>query len=319
MWKDNIVRKLIQVILEQGMKVGIDVAGGFLGPAWPFVKPVIEKLVDGLPKNIANRYKSSQDAINAATAALEKDEAQIALVQAALEKHGITPEWVASLLTQLDSLSDDVFTILQEQGRQQATLTEILQLAEKMAKRQPARLVFRGERLEYVDYLQVEDDYLPGYDLAPGTHIDAGFAGRHLPAGFLIWNFMLLNDGQQLATVTGMEMVVKAELPYPESSELGGVLPMIEPFEDEIQLLPGATHYPLFKGKYFKYAPEADVDAFRIRAIFQSDQRLLQQLQLVIHWQDGTGPHTTYGSPLFLAAMEQPQLEVSHSKFGFGH
>jgi hypothetical protein len=318
MRQEEVTRKLIQVVLEQGLKFGIDVAGGFLGPAWPFVKPFVEKLLNDLPKDVSGRYKSSQEAVDQAVAKLEKEEAALQQIQAALAAHGVTPEWTARILEQLDRLSDDMYQVLAEQSRQRGTLEQILAHAERLAEKRPGKLVLRGERLEYVDYLRVPDDFLPGWDLAPGSAVHASFAGRHMPAGFFIWNFMLLNDGQQLVTVSSMEVEVQAEHPYPPGSELGGVLPMLEPYEDEIRLVPGQARHPLFRGKYFKYAPDTDVDAFRIRAIFQSDAELSQQVRLVIRWSDPTGEHVTYGSSLFLASLEKPQLGVSSSKLGFG-
>ena len=318
MRREEITRRVIRALLENGLKFGLDVAGGFLGPAWPFVRPLIEKLLDGLPKEIAGKYKSSREAMEAAMTEIEKKEKELAEITEALDRQGLTKEWAVEVLDALEGMSDDLSEMLLEQSRQADKLDDILVAAKKLHQKQAGRLVFRGERLEYVDYLSVPDTFMPGFDPAPGTVITESFPGRHAPAGFFISNFLLLNDGEQLAVVSAMDMIVKLECPFPEGSQRGGVLPLIEAFEDEIWLKPGARSYPLFQGKRFKYAPEVDVDSFHIRAIFKSDQELIQQLQLRIRWSDGTGEHFTYGTPLMIAAQPEPQLGVSHSKFGFG-
>ena len=311
-------RKIIRVVLEQGVKFGLNVAGGFLGPAWPFVRPLIEKLIDDLPKEIAGKYKSSREAVEQAMSEIQNREKEIAEITEVLDRQGLTKEWTVQVLNFLDGFSDDLNEVLLQQSCQADKLDDILLTAKALHQKRAGRLVFRGERLEYVDYLTVPETFMPGFDLAPGTVITELFPGRHAPAGFFIWNFLLLNDGEQVAVVSEMEMIVKTESQFPDGSERGGVLPLIEAFEDEIWLKPGAASYPVFQGKHFKYAPEADVDSFRIRAVFQSNQELLQQLQLRIRWSDGTGDHFTYGTPLFLAAQVDPQLGVSRSKFGFG-
>jgi hypothetical protein len=317
MFTEQATRKVIEVILDRGLKFGIDVAGGFLGPAWPVVRPLIEKLLDDMPKKIAGRYKSSREAVADAMAELEKHDAELSKIAEALNRSGLTPEWSEAVIGRLEKLSDDSSRTLMIQAQQTEKLDEILALAEALGRKQAARLVSRAERLEYVDYLRVPPSFQAGYDLAPGTVIDEPFTGRHVPAGFFIWNFMLLNDGDRLATVSAMELVVTGEHEYPEGAEPGGVLPLIESFEEDVLLLPGAKIYPMFRGKRFRYAPETDVDSFRIRAIFQSDRKLIQQLQLRIHWEDGTGEHVTLGTPLFLATLEHPQLEVSRAKFQY--
>jgi hypothetical protein len=294
------------------MKFGLDVAGGFLGPAWPLIRPVVEHVLEDLPKEIAGRYKSSQEAADEALAELEKDQKQLAIIESALEKHGISPAWLEGVLAQLDQLTDDMFKVVAVTSRHTEQLDDILALITEQSARKPGRLVLRGERLEYVDYVQVGESFQAGFDLAPGTVVKESFPGRHMPSGFFIWNFMLLNDGQQLVTVSSMEMKVVGEYPFPEGATRGSILPLIEAFEDDIWLAPGAKSYPLFRGKMFKYAPEADVDAFRIRAVFQDATDLIQQVQLVIHWKDGTGDHEAYGTALFLASLANPQLHVSH-------
>ena len=318
MRREDITRKIIRALLENGLKFGLDFAGGFLGPAWPFVRPLIEKLLKDLPKEIAGKYKSSREAIDAAMSEIEKKEKELAEITEALDRQGLTKEWATEVLSALEGMSDDLSEVLLQQSRQAEKLDDILATAKKLRQKSAGRLVFRGERLEYVDYLTVPDTFMPGFDLAPGTMITESFPGRHSPAGFFIFNFLLLNDGGQLAMVSAMDMIVKNEYPFPEGAQRGGVLPLIEAFQDEIWIKPGAQSYPLFQGKRFKYAPEVDVDSFRIRVIFKSDQELLQQLQLRIRWSDGTGDHFTYGTPLVIAAQPEPQLGVSHSKFGFG-
>jgi len=39
----DLTRKLITIVLERGQKIGLDVAGGFLEPAWPLVRPLVEE------------------------------------------------------------------------------------------------------------------------------------------------------------------------------------------------------------------------------------------------------------------------------------
>src|SRR5262245_21513365 len=112
MTREETFRKLIQATLEQGLKFGLDAAGtGLMGPAWLVVRPLIEKVLGELPKDIAKRYKSSQEAIDEASAALEAHDKEIATIAEALEKQGMNAAWAESLLASIDSLSDDVLAV----------------------------------------------------------------------------------------------------------------------------------------------------------------------------------------------------------------
>ena len=54
-------RRLITIVLEKAQTFGLDVAGSFMGPAWPFVKPLVAELIENLPGRIANNWKNAAD------------------------------------------------------------------------------------------------------------------------------------------------------------------------------------------------------------------------------------------------------------------
>ena len=318
--REEAFRKLIQATLEQGLKFGLDAAGaGLMGPAWLVVRPLVEKVLGDLPKDIAKRYKSSQEAVDEAAAALKAHDKEIATIAEALEKQGMTAAWAESLLASIDHLSDDVLDLLYEQRRQGKAVDEVLALAQKLTAEAGARLVLRGERQEYVGYLKVPDSFEPGFDLAADSHMDAPFAGRHMPRGFLLWNYVVANDGKQSATVSRIVLQVIKELPWPAGTETGTLAPALTPFEDRVVLEPGADSYVLFKGKYFHYKPD-EADAFRISATFPSETPLVQQLRVAIEWTDESGTHTTYSPPLFLASAPADDVKqlAAHAQLKFG-
>ena len=320
MSREDTFRKLIQATLEQGLKFGFDAAGaGLMGPAWLVVRPIVEKVLGELPKDIAKRYKSSQEAVDQAAAALKAHDAEIATIADALEKQGMTAAWAEALLENIDRLSDDVLDVLHEQRRQGKAVGEILALAQKMAGATGARLVLRGERLEYVGYLRVPDSFEPGFDLAPDSQMSAPFAGRHVPRGFMLWNYVVANDGKQSATVSRIVLHVVRELAWPADAEVGTLAPELTPFEDRVVLEPGAASHALFKGKYFHYKPD-EADAFRVSATFPSDASVVQQLRLAIEWTDEGGKHTTYSPSLFLASAAADDVKklAEHAKLKFG-
>jgi hypothetical protein len=316
----NTVRKLIHVVLEQGLKFGLDVAGaGMMGPAWPIVRPLVEKLLGDLPESISKRYKSSQEALDEAAAALEAHEDEIAAIANALERQGMTQAWVESLLDSVDRLSDDMLAVLQQQQQQGKTLGEILALTRAMADSGGARLVLRGERLDYVGYLHLPATFEHGYDLAPDNHFNAEFAGRHMPRGFLLWNFVLANDGRQSATVSRIVVEVLCEYEVPADAVIGGLAPALTPFQDHVVLRAGAVSYPIFKGKYFHYEPD-EADAFRISAAFPSVVPIIQRVRTAIEWTDANGTHVTYSPSLFLASAPAADVEelAAHARIKFG-
>jgi hypothetical protein len=320
MTREETFRKLIQATLEQGLKFGLDAAGaGLMGPAWLVVRPLLEKILGELPKDIAKRYKSSQEAVDEAAAALKAHEAEIATIAEALDHYGMTEEWARSLLENMDRLSDDMLSVLHEQTRQGRALNEILALTKQMADAAGARLVLRGERLEYVGYLRVPDSFEPGFDLAPDSHMDAPFAGRHMPRGFLLSNHVVANDGRRSATVSRMSLEIVRTLPPPVGAEVGSLAPVLTPFEDRVVLEPGKASYSLFTGKQFHYKPD-EADAFRISVALPSDTAVVQQLRIVIEWEDGSGRHSTYSPSIFLASAPAMDVEAlaAHAKIKFG-
>ena len=320
MSREDVFRRLIQATLEQGLKFGLDAAGaGLMGPAWVVVRPIVEKVLGELPKDIARRYRSSQEAVDQAAAALKAHEAEVATIAEALEKQGMTAAWAEAMLENMDRLSDDVLVVLHEQRRQGKAVDEILALAKEMAGATGARLVLRGERLEYVGYLKVPDTFEPGFDLAADSHMDAPFAGRHMPRGFLLWNYVVANDGKQSGTISRVTLEVIGELPWPAAAEAGTLAPELTPFEDRVVLEPGAKSYTLFTGRYFHYKPD-EADAFRISATFPSDASLVQQVRLAIEWTDEGGKHISYGPSLFLASATADDVKAlaDHAKLKFG-
>ena len=179
--------------------------------------------------------------------------------------------------------------------------------------------MLRGERLEYVGYLKVTDAFEPGFDLAPDNHMSAPFAGRHLPRGFLLWNYVVANDGKQSATVSRIALQVVRELAWPADAEVGTLAPELKPYEDRVVLEAGAKSYLLFQGKYFHYRPD-EADAFRVSATFPSDALLVQQVRLAMEWTDEGGKHTTYSPSLFLASATAGDVKTlaAHAKLKFG-
>lgn len=317
MIRGEITRRLIEVILENGLKFGIDAAGGFLGPAWPIVRPLVEKLLDGFPKSIAGRYRSSAEAIAEAQKQLKLRSAEIETIGEALAKQGITEEWASSLLSCMESFSDDLTEILTNQAGQGITLEQILSIAKDLARKRPGNVVVQGERLEYVDFLRVSEEFMPGYDLSPTSIHFGAVSARHLPAGFLIWNFMVFNSGNEAAAISKIEFQIKGEYPYPEGSTSSELKPRLVPFEDRVFLASGVESHTVFKGELFSYSP-SDVDAFRVQLVFAESKDLIQQIQPCIRWSNSSGNHLTFAPPLFLASREHPQLELAEQKFDFG-
>ena len=310
-------RKIIQAVLDYGLKVGFDMAGSFLGPAWPVVRPLIKKLMEGFPEAIAKGYKSSEEAVELAKAHLEEREQELEPISNVLDEHGITSEWTSSVLAKLGQISDDMFDVVLQTANIEPKLDKILSLISESAEQKPGNLIIQGAQLEYANFLRVPDSAFPGFDLTTGSVVGAAIADRHIPAGFLIFNFALSNWGEQPCLVTRIMLRVLDEYPYPEGSEIGGLLPSLDPFEDTAYLSSDLKHHQLFANKRFTYQPEESA-AFRIQLVFQKkDQQTIQKVQPVVYWSNSTGDHYSYGMPLFLASMEQPQLHLVKQKFKF--
>ncbi|MBK8593713.1 MAG: hypothetical protein IPN77_32315, partial [Sandaracinaceae bacterium] len=106
------VRRLVAVILEQAQKVGLDVAGSFLGPAWPVVKPLVEGLLKDLPEGIAGKLHNGDEALQKAVAAMDARDEQLALIAEALAKEGVTAQMTAGWVESLEAISDGQFQAL---------------------------------------------------------------------------------------------------------------------------------------------------------------------------------------------------------------
>lgn len=311
-------RKIVQAVLSYGLKFGFDMAGSFLGPAWPVVRPLVEKLMKGMPAAIAKKYKSSEEAVELAEAQLEQRSKELDEISKLLDEHGITAEWTQSVLAKLDQISDDMFEMVAQTAAIEPKLDRILAVIEESAEKKPGNLFLQGAQLEYVNFLRVPESAFPGFDLTSGSVLADAVADRHLPAGFMIYNFALSNWGEQKCLVTRIMLRVLDEYFYPDGSEIGELKPSLEPFMDSASLSSDQKHHQLFVNKRFSYNPE-ESDAFRIQLVFQKEkQQSIQQLQPMVYWSNSTGDHYTYGTPLFLASMPQPQLQLAKLKFGFG-
>jgi len=312
-----LVRKLIETLLEQGLKFGLDVAGGFLGPAWPVIKPLVEKLFKGLPESISSRYKSSEEAVREAMDAMKERKEDVAKIGEALESAGITPKWTNDVLKGLDRISDDLFLLLAREAQAAATLDNIYKKVMDTSEKKPGKLVINSERLEYVHFLRVDQEFLRGYDLTAGSVMDYAVSQRHAPAGFCLRTFMVFNQGRETAAISRMELKVLNEYDIPEGASFGTLKPVLDPFEELVELTAGGEQYPIFPGKYFSYKAD-DVDTFRINTVFKGDYGKIQQLQPVIYWADCRGEHISCGTPVFLASHPAPELHLAKQKFGFG-
>jgi hypothetical protein len=318
-------RRLITVVLEKAQTFGLDVAGSFLGPAWPFVKPLVQALIDGLPAHVAKNWKNSADLLEEAEAKLRKQEELVSQIGEALEKNGITEAWALSVSEKLDHVSDDIFAVLCNQAAEsedrqamKATLDRLLGIVTEQQERRPANVRVRGAEIEFVDLVRVPEDFLAGYTLVPSDFAIDSVKQNHMPAGFLIWSFSLWNVGEQDAVVKRIELQVTAQGACPDGSRYDQLLPTLDPFDDRVRLEAGQSRYRLFTGKKFSYAPD-EHDDFRVQMTFVSDgPPLWQQLMPVVSWSDRTGDHTTYAPEIFLASHPAPQIERARAKFGLG-
>lgn len=312
----DLTRSLISAVLERAGTVGLDAAGSLLGPAWPFVRPVLVDVLKTLSKGIANSWRSPGEKTQRIADELRTRDAEVERIANLLAAHGITADWANALVAQLDHLSDDMVESLAGIARTEQRLDRLLALATEQAARRPGRLIVQGPLLEYVNYLRVGNDFFEGYDLAPDRWEPEGVPQRHLPAGFLIWNFVLLNAEAGSAVVTDIELRVEDEEICPPGAVPGQLMPTLEPFEGHAELARGATRQRLFVGRRFQYR-DGDADAFRILVSFTDPgPAVAQQLRLCIRWSNATGSHTSFGPPLFLASMPQPQLHLAGVKFG---
>lgn len=316
MLKEDVTRSIIGAVLERAGTLGLDMAGGFLGPAWPFVKPLLEAALRSLSGGLASRYRSPGEKAEQMLAELQAKQEEMRRISEVLDEHGVSAEWTREMLSQLGHLSDDMIETLAQFGQMNVKLDKILAFAKDGAGRRPGKLVVRGQGLEYVDFLRVSAESFEGYDLVPASFQEDAIANRHMPAGFLVWNFMIANWEGESAAVSRFELLVDDEQPYPLEARLGELKPELDPIEDRIDLERGVRRHRLFAGRRFQYKQD-DFDAFRVLVAYpQSGDPAIQRFRLRIGWSNSTGDHYTYGPPLFLASLEKPQLDLARSKFG---
>lgn len=316
MLKDDVVRSIVAAVLERAGTLGLDAAGGFLGPAWPFVKPVLTEVLKTASKGAAALYTHPAEQAAKAAAALAADQARMQQIAAVLDQHGVTAEWSKAMLTQLDRLSDDMVEALARFGQVEQRLDLLLTQARQQAARAPGRLSVRGESLEYVDFLRVPDDFLPGEELAPDSWQHGATADRHVPAGFLVWNLLVANWEAEAVAVSAIELRVDDERELPADARAGEFKPSLEPFEDHARLQDGQPRHRLFVGRRFQYRQD-DFDAFRVLVSYtRPGAPRLQRLRLHIAWSSSDGEHHSWGPALYLASMPAPQLQLAGAKFG---
>jgi hypothetical protein len=139
-----------------------------------------------------------------------------------------------------------------------------------------------------------------------------------MPAGFCVWSFSLFNAGEQQAMLTRIALEVTGDGECPAGARFDQLKPTLDPFDDIVELAPGALGYRPFKGKKFSYEPKQG-DAFRLQLVFVLDGApRFQRLRPVLHWSDATGDHLTYAPELFLASHPAPDLARARQKLGVG-
>lgn len=319
----DLTRQLLTIILEHGQKFGLDVAGSFLGPAWPFVRPLLEKLIKGLPERLASRWKNNGEVLQEVIDELEVQHDQIALIGDALAKHGIDADWARNIAKEMTGLSDDIFKVLCNQATTisklqdvKKDLEELLASAQSYQKKKPANLAFRGSDIEFVDLLRVPEDFLPGFDLSPTLFALDSMKQRYMPAGFIVWNFSIFNEGQSKAVINKFELTVGDEGLCPLDSTFDELKPTLDMVEDRVELQFGEASYLFLRGKRFGYESD-EFDTFRIQILFiKEGPPVWQRLRPIIHWSDATGEHITLGTELFLSSHPSPQIEQARLKFG---
>lgn len=319
----ELTRKLITIVLERGQKLGLDVAGGFLGPAWPFVRPLVEEFIEGLPERIASRWRNNDEVLQEMLDELKAREDQIDLIREAMADHGIDADWANDITREITGLSDDVFQVLCNQAKMitelrdvKDGLAEVLVSARSHREKKPANLVLRGSDLEFVDLLRVPASFLSGYDLSPTTFALDAVSQRYMPAGFVVWNFSIFNEGQSKAVIDKIELSVSDEGSCPPESEYDELKPTLDPVDDRVELQVGGGPYRLFRGRRLGYAPD-EFDVFRVQILFAKvEPPAWQRLRPVIRWSDATGEHTTLGTEIFLASHPSPQVQQARLKFG---
>ena len=293
----DITRRLITIILEKAQTFGLDVAGSFLGPAWPFVKPLVAELIEKLPERIAKNWKNAADLAEEAEEKLREDTEMVTRIGKALDEHGITEAWATTVSEQLDGIADDVFEILCNQADAHAdrqdiknALDVVLNILKDKQNLKSAKIVVRGTEIEFVDLIRLPEDFMPSYQLAPSDFAIDSVKVNHMPAGFLIWSFTIWNIGGHNAVVNSLDLQVTGEGECPDGSSFDQLLPTLDPFEDLARLEPGRDHYHLFAGQRFTYAPD-EHEAFRVQLLFIQDGiPRWQRLRPVINWSDATAP-----------------------------
>lgn len=294
-----------------------------MGPAWPFVKPLVTELIGNLPERIAKNWKNATDLSEEAEAKLREDKEMITRIGKALEEQGITEAWATTVSERLDGVADDVFKILCNQADAHAerqdiknALDGILDLLENKQDQKSARIVMRGTEIEFVDLIRLPEDFMPGYQLAPSDFAIDAVKKNHMPAGFLIWSFTIWNIGGQNAVVNGLSLQVTGEGECPDGSRFDQLLPSLDPFDDLAHLEQGRDRYSLFAGKRFTYAPDKH-DGFRVQLLFvREGTPYWQKLRPVVNWSDATGDHITLAPEIFLASHPAPQVDRARKKFG---
>jgi len=300
---EKMTKKLMEVVLQRGIALSLDVAGSFI-PGWSVIKPILEKVLGVLPEEITGGLFSSEDNVINIIRAFEENESLLIPITQALKEQGITPEWTSNTLELVKRTSDDVIELLAKQDEQQRSLAGITALLEEAACKKGAHLELRAQRLEYIEHFLMPLNWLKGWDLAPGSALEGYVPGRHLPIGWMNWDFLMMNSGQQLAVIQKIELLVEEELSCPDEAIFSGVKPGFDRYEDLVICEPGQFSYLVFADKHLKYAPESDVDSFRIQIRFMHEQKIIQKLKLAIHWEDGTGNHATYGPSLFICSRQ---------------
>lgn len=299
----KMTRNLIEEVLSRGISVTLDIAGSFI-PGWAVVKPIVEKVLKDLPGGIAGKYISSEDDVDRIIDAFEKNDVLLLPITKAFQEIGITEEWADKTISLLQKVSDDVIESLANQKQQTQQLDTITTFLEEAAKKKSARLELRAQNLEYTDHLMMPENWMEGWQLAPGSVLVPSLSGRQLPLGAMSWCFQIMNSGEQLAVIKHIDLLVEEELQCPDETTLSGAKPGFDSYEEIVTCKPGAKSYALFKDKRLKYAPEFDVDDFKIHINFSHSEKIIQKIKLAIIWEDGTGVHVTYGPSLFICANE---------------
>ena len=314
----DVTRKIISAVLDYGLKFGLDAAGSFLGPAWPLVRPLVESLLKDMPDAISERFQSSQEAVEQAKDALKERSKELDEISKLLDDHGITGEWADTVLEKLDRISDDMKDVFLRASSVETKVDNILRLLTQSPDKKPGNIVIQGAQLEYVNFMHIPESAFPGFDLAPGSFCTGSIQGKHMPAGFMIYNFVLSNWNDEKCVVTRIMLKVLGEYPLTAGATVGELKPELAPYEDRAFLAAGVQDHVLFADKRFTYNAD-ESDAFRVLLVFQKDfPQAIQKVQVIVYWANSEGDHSSYSTPLFLASLNNPDLSLAHQKFRIG-